>query len=321
MIKWALSSLLVFSISAPCFSEPPKKEICPAAFLKEDFLSLHIAALQSGHLKHVKLGKRGFVPHETPAVTQGMRMILNTLEKQDSSGGVDLKGKGISVYENALLLSYLNMVKTVLNQQLEYQKELTDKQVLEIREGIVLTNQLIHGSSENPGLLTFFRTTAFNRDRGMFQEGPNHSSKMKANIVALTVLGQPFLDNAFGLGTTWQVWQNIKHLGGLDNPVRICDSEVSNKFNGVAVNLLRCLIAQYTKVAEEGATEGERTKARECAYFLKIDHDALLSAVVDETTPEGPQKLWVHLLAHDFNPYQLGGEYHFGFNGAVPESN
>ncbi|MBI2811989.1 MAG: hypothetical protein HYX67_14330, partial [Candidatus Melainabacteria bacterium] len=107
------------------------------------------------------------------------------------------------------------------------------------------------------------------------------------------------VDSWFGFGTANQIWQNIKSWGGFFGPdkkiwgVGYSDQDGNgtngNYKNGInsgewtagAINLLRCLITQYTEASTSSKyTADQQKQAKAFVQSLQNDHDSMFAKLM-----------------------------------------
>jgi hypothetical protein len=109
-------------------------------------------------------------------------------------------------------------------------------------------------------LLSFFKNYAWNASKGVFYQGGVYTNNawtpteepqaVDVNTWGLTVLGPQTLDQWFGAGTAFNIWQNVKPWGGFSQNGQLWgvgysdqdnNSVMSAEWTAGAINAVRCL--------------------------------------------------------------------------------
>ncbi len=224
----------------------------------------------------------------------------------------------VSVENNASALAGLMIFRQILQDELDFDTDLSSEQKEQVKTALSEVKGTLFGGKtpqgkETKGLIAFFKNHAWDSKTGIFYQGgeANHprlntlwkpTAEPKAVDVStwgLAVLGQPLVDSWYGFGSSYLVWQNVKGWGGFFGPdgalwgVGYSNQDgngvsgnyekgiMSAEWTAGAINLLRCLIAQY-KVATTSSlySTAEQTQASEYVESLKKDHDSMFKNVL-----------------------------------------
>jgi hypothetical protein len=287
----------------------------------ENAWALFIGPLQTARLKQQSDGAQ-FVPYAAPAVQNAVQALVGLSCMQSALGGIYYACKGslgnqgdqpvdpysVSVENNASALAGLMVLKQVLQDELQYETDLTQDQRSQIQNTLQQIQTMVQGGAHTEGLLAFFQKYAWDAQDGVFYQGGDANNpklgvdwspttEPKAVDVTtwgLSVLGQPLVDQWFGFGAAYRAWQNVKSWGGFFGPdgqiwgVGFSDQDgngsggdynkgiISAEWSAGAINMLRCLITQYGAAAVSSAySPAEQQQAQGYAADLQKDHDSL----------------------------------------------
>ncbi len=251
-------------------------------------------------------------------------------------GGQQVSPYEVSVENNISALGGLLVFRRVLQDELNYgYSTAEDKQ--KIATALTTIRTMIYGGNysvqrsdrdgseqrRTRGLLSFLKNEAWNQREHQFYSGgeankidehgealaewiPHEVRAVDVNTWGIALLGQKFLDEAHGLGTAYQLWQNVKSWGGFyAHPLDRRDQEIwgvgysdhdhdsngmidpndhsgilSGEWTAGAINGLRVLITQYTQYQDLQARAGETPENLEKIAFyisdLQKDHDYMV---------------------------------------------
>ena len=282
----------------------------------------------------------------------------------------------VSVENNASALAGLMIFQQVLSDELQYETDLTSQQKTEVQTTLQEIHAMIHGGATpqgttTQGLLSFFQNNAWDASSGIFYQGglandPKESSDwvptsepkaVDVNTWGVSVLGQPLVDSWHGFGSAYKMWQNVKSWGGYFGPngdlwgVGYSDQDqhgiISAEWTAGAINLLRCLITQYSQITGGDNYVQELQKdhdsmyehlmtLRNDQYVVTSAYDAVRPANYASLLPIPTDKLaflyaskrymipfgwfanplpsttstsWAVMLHYSFNPFSAKGDY------------
>lgn len=285
-----------------------------------------IGPLQTAYLKQQSVGGK-YVPFTSKAVQNALGVLFAIRCMQSEVGGIyyacagSLGNQGeqpvdpyeVSVENNASALAGLLIFQQILKDELAFEEDLSADQQQEINEALANINTLLEGGQTpqgktTKGLFSFFQHEAWDSTAGIFYQGGDANnpqlssdwvptSEPKAVDVStwgISVLGQPRIDQWYGFGAAFTMWQNVKSWGGYYGPdhtlwgVGYSDKDgngssgnyqegiISAEWTAGAINMVRCLISQYQEVVKsEEASEEERKLAANYVAQLQIDHDSM----------------------------------------------
>lgn len=219
----------------------------------------------------------------------------------------------VSIENNASALSGLLIFRQILQDELNHEATLTSSQKQQVQLALDEIKAMLFGGAtpqgaQTKGLLSFFQHNAWDATAGIFYQGgdannPNlgtdwkPTSEPKAVDVStwgISVLGQPIVDSWYGFGAAYKVWENVKSWGGFYGPdksiwgVGYSDEDgngssgdyrkgiISAEWTAGAINMLRCLIVQYTTASTSSQyTPAEQAQALQYIADLQKDHDSM----------------------------------------------
>ncbi len=219
----------------------------------------------------------------------------------------------VSVENNASALAGLMIFQQILQDELAWESELSSDQKQQVETALAEIEAMVFGGQtpqglQTKGLLSFFQNNSWDANAGIFYQGgdannPNlgtdwsptvEPKAVDVNTWGVAVLGQPMIDSWYGFGSAYQIWQSVKSWGGFFGPdkslwgVGYSDQDnngstgdyqkgiISAEWSAGAVNMMRCLITQYTDAATSSAyTKEEQSKALEYVADLQKDHDSM----------------------------------------------
>ena len=232
----------------------------------------------------------------------------------------------VSVENNASALAGLMIFQKTLSDELTYETDLASAQKTQVETALSQIGAMIHGGqtpqgTETKGLLSFFQQNAWDASAGIFYQGGDANNpalgtdwkptaEPKAVDVStwgVSVLGQPLLDSQHGFGTAYRVWENVKTWGGFFGPDgsiwgvgysdqdgngtmgNYADGIISAEWTAGAINMLRCLIVQYTEASTSSQySPAEQTEASQYVQALQTDHDSMLKNLMTLRTDQYP---------------------------------
>lgn len=224
----------------------------------------------------------------------------------------------VSVENNASALGGLMIFRQILQDELNFQTDLSSVQKEQVQTALNDVKAMLYGGdtpqgAKTKGLLSFFKNNAWDSTTGIFYQGgdannPSLSTDWKpttepkavdVSTWGLAVLGQPLIDSWHGFGSSYKAWENVKGWGGFFGPdgtlwgVGYSDRDgngqdgsyekgiISAEWTAGAINLLRCLIQQYTAAAtSSNYSAAEQTQASQYMENLKKDHDNMLKNIL-----------------------------------------
>ncbi|MDH4470332.1 MAG: hypothetical protein QE493_05100 [Verrucomicrobiae bacterium] len=242
----------------------------------------------------------------------------------------------VSVENNISALGGLLVFRRVLQEELSF-AQLSTKERYDIRKSLGIIQTMLYGGTyqvnsqlgqkeerRTHGLLSFLKNEAWDATSGRFYSGgeankmdesthqevekwlPHATQAVDVNTWGLAVLGQNFLDSAYGFGTAYQLWVNLKSWGGYYGAAQngvdqelwgVGYSDLDHEGNGKidpsdhsgilsgewtagAITALRALITQYDQVIEAGKESPENIeKAQHYVADLRKDHDAMITHI------------------------------------------
>lgn len=242
----------------------------------------------------------------------------------------------VSVENNISALGGLLVFRKVLQEELRF-AYLSTQDRFEIHKSLGIIQTMLYGGTyqvnsqlgqkeerRTQGLLSFLKNEAWDATNGKFYSGgeankmdesthqevakwlPHTTQAVDVNTWGLAVLGQNFLDSAYGFGTAYQLWVNLKSWGGYYGAAQngvdqelwgVGYSDLDHEGNGKidpndhsgilsgewtagAITALRALITQYDQVIEAGKESLENIeKAQHYVADLRKDHDAMITHI------------------------------------------
>lgn len=297
----------------------------------ENAWAFFIGPLQTAYLKMQSEGNV-YVPFQTPAVQNALGALYALRCMQSEEGGIYYACKGslgnqgdqpvdpyeVSVENNASALGGIMIFQKVLQDELANETDLTAEQKSQIQTTLSEIDAMIHGGQTpqgetTKGLLSFFQHDAWDSDSGIFYQGgeannpssgvdwkPTREPKaVDVNTWGVSVLGQPLVDEWFGFGAAYQIWENVKSWGGYFTDtgmlfgVGYSDEDgngasgkheggiVSAEWTAGAINMLRCLIVQYTAASTNPKYSlADRHHAVGYVQELQKDHDSMMRGLL-----------------------------------------
>jgi hypothetical protein len=241
----------------------------------------------------------------------------------------------VSVENNISALGGLLIFRRVLQDELNHGYCSVDEHT-KINEALGMIQTMLYGGTyqvalrqleyqkrETRGLLSFLKNEAWNHDTNEFYSGgeankvdengqpgpewiPHELRAVDVNTWGLAVLGQPFIDNAHGVGTAYNLWQHVKSWGGYySDSHNSADKELwgvgysdhdhdgngnidpndhsgilSGEWTAGAINAVRVLMTQYQAVIDAGYETPENLKKiQDYLDDLQKDHDSMVKHI------------------------------------------
>ena len=287
-----------------------------------------IGPLQVAWQRYMVLAGSTYVPHRDLSVQNALPLLKAFRRMQSPLGAVYSTPKGtlghmssepanpyeVSVEENASLLAGLRMLQMVLQAEIAYEPNLTPEEKTELRNASNEIHLMMKGGAtpqgyETKGLLAFFQNYAWDKENNAFYQGglandPHSGVEWKpvrapkaVNVSTWggAVIGQPTLDEWFGFGTAYHVWENVKEWGGFYGPDGLiwgvgCSDQEGNGSHGEyqkgilsgegtagAINFVRVLYNQYREAENfKKYTPEEQALAKKFAEQLAADEKSMI---------------------------------------------
>lgn len=292
-----------------------------------------IGPLQASYLQSI--ATLGYVPFEAESIQNALYVLYAFQQMQCEIGAFYYAPGGsdgntgpiptgeISVENNFSCLAGLVIFKQVLQTTLSKDNSLTDDDKAKIRSAINLISILIWGGKtpfgQTDGLLQFFQTKAWNAAEGIFYQGGTYNQGIWAPTTepkavdvdtwGLTVLGSATIDDWFGAGTAYTLWQNVKDWGSFSHNGQLWGVGYSNADNhsimsaewtAGAINAVRCLMVDYQPDSTKFAS-------------LQADHDAMMTNILNLRTDKYLAAGFPDGLEAPYFPYVNPPEGHLAF--------
>jgi len=306
----------------------------------ENAWGLLLGPLQTAYLQQQSLGHQ-FVPFHSDALQNALNVLGAFASLQSEIGGVyyvaarSLGNVGnipvnpheVSVENNLSVLAGVMILNQILQDELKYNQELTGPQRKQVRDAINTIHIIVHGGQtpqikHTKGLLSFLKNHAWWEAERIFYQGgwandptqsdmtwePNKSQKAVDTITwGVGVLGQPLIDSWHGMGTCYEMWNNVKDWGGFYGPnntlwgVGFSNQDgngtegdftsgiISSEWTMGAINMLRCLITQYQEAAR--SPDYSISQQRQALIYvenLQEDHDSMCQHVLSLRSDQYP---------------------------------
>lgn len=246
----------------------------------------------------------------------------------------------VSVENNASALAGLMILKQILTDELQHESTLTSAQKTQIQTSLADIQAAVYGGptpqkKQTKGLLSFFKNNAWNPETGIFYQGGDANnpdlgvdwkptSEPKAVDVStwgVTILGQPLIDSWYGFGASYKVWQNVKEWGAFYGPdktlwgVGYSDEDdngsggsyekgiISAEWTAGAINMVRCLIEQYTLAATSSKyTPAQQAEAVTYVQDLQKDHNSMFKNILSLRSDQYPaEKAYAQVRPQDYD--------------------
>ena len=278
-----------------------------------------IGNLQSVYIQKVYSGLQKYVPFNSEEVRLAIDVLYAFRAMQSEIGAIYYaanKSQGnqgpaipyeVSVENNASTLSGLMILQGILEQQLKYETDLSAADKATINQTLGYIDVMINGGTTidnrtTKGLLAFFKVYAWDAANKEFLQGGKANEPGKpewqptlepkavdVNTWSVSVLGAEHVDQWFGPGTSYNIWQNVKRWGGYfggGTSGEIWGVGYSDKDNhGVysaewtcgAINMVRSLIVYYNSAGKSNYVES-----------LTADERSMLTKVMSLRTDNYP---------------------------------
>jgi hypothetical protein len=278
-----------------------------------------IGNLQSIYIQKVYSGLQNYVPFNSLEVQQAIEVLYAFRAMQSEIGAIyyatekTLGNEGpippfeVSVENNASTLGGLMILKGILEQELKNEPNLSSSDKTEINEKLGYIDVMINGGTTiqgrtTQGLLAFFKNYAWDLNNQEFLQGgianapnklswqPNLEPKaVDVNTWSVSVLGAERIDQWFGPGSSYNVWQKVKSWGGYYGGAKsgeiwgvgYSDSDNNDVFSAEwtcgAINMVRSLIVYYSSIGKSDYVES-----------LKADERSMLAKVMTLRTDNYP---------------------------------
>lgn len=285
----------------------------------ENAWALLIGPLQAAYLHHVRDLGGHYVPFADAAVQQALRVLPTFAAMQSPLGAVyyapagtsATSGEGrvnpydVSVENNFSLYAGLKILSTTLQATRGREPGLSATSRQQIDAALSSIETMLHGGRHTAGLLDFFRHSAW-RDGEFTQGGLANTADGGAWIPSLDVkavdvqtwgiaaLGGGQIDEWFGFGAAFELWQRTKRWGGygvgrtlwgvgysdrdgngIDADGRFRQGVLSAEWTAGAINMVRGLARHYESVKDVA----NRQLAQRHARSLRDDEAAMLAGV------------------------------------------
>jgi hypothetical protein len=292
-----------------------------------------IGPIQTERLKALSQAQN-YVPFSSDAVQNAVDVLVAFANMQSPIGGIYYACKGslgnqgdqpvdpygVSVENNASTLAGLLILQQTLQEELQYEQDLSSDQKTKIQNTLNQINVMINGGItvqgyQTEGLINFFKKYAWDQSNGIFFQGGSANDPTKAawvptnepkavdvNTWGASVIGQSLLDSWFGFGTAYNLWKNVKSWGGYFGPdgslwgVGYSDQDGngsgqdykkginSAEWTAGAINFLRCMITQYNQITDPA----HKAQAKVMVDDMRKDHDSMFAKLMTLRTDQYP---------------------------------
>jgi hypothetical protein len=260
----------------------------------------------------------------------------------------------ISVENNLSLYAGLQILRATLQAELDGDTALSGDEKTQIKDALRLIEVMIAGgqsgkNSQTKGLLSFFKTAAW-QNGGFVQGGLAHDPGQNSDWVPTTTpmavdvetwgiaaLGTQQIDQWFGYGASFELWQRLKTWGGygvgkdlwgvgysdqdgngIDPGGAYKQGVMSAEWTAGAINAVRNMIGAY---GAETSSSSRYDTAQKYLARLKQDEAAMLKALtalrIDQypaTDFPGKPPGYAKLIAMKTKPYLYASKrYHIPF--------
>jgi hypothetical protein len=252
---------------------------------------------------------QGYIPFKSESIQNALYVLCAFSLMQSSIGafyyapggsegnsGAPVPVGEISVENCASSLAGLTILKQVLEITLGQDPSLSAVDQAKLKAGINIICIMIWGGiapyGRTAGLLSFFKNYAWNASKGVFYQGGVYTNNawtpteepqaVDVNTWGLTVLGPQTLDQWFGAGTAFNIWQNVKPWGGFSQNGQLWgvgysdqdnNSVMSAEWSAGAINAVRCLMVYYQNDANKFSS-------------LQADHDGMMTHLLSLRTDQ-----------------------------------
>jgi hypothetical protein len=274
----------------------------------ENAWAFFLGALQ---LDNWQYQSQGYIPFKSTSIQNALYVLCAFSLMQSSigafyyaPGGSEGNAGGpvpvgeISVENCASSLAGLTILRQVLEITLKQDPSLSAVDQAILKAGINIICIMIWGgrapcdTGQTAGLLSFLKNYAWNASRGVFFQGGIYTYTNKSwtpteepqavdvNTWGLTVLGPRTLDQWFGAGTAFNIWQQVKPWGGFSQNGQLWgvgysdqdnNSVMSAEWTAGAINAVRCLMVYYQADTNRFSS-------------LQADHDSMMTHLLNLRT-------------------------------------
>jgi len=284
-----------------------------------------VGPLQAAYLHYVVGQRRSYVPFQDMGMQNALAVLPTFAAMQSSSGAVYYAPSGtlgnnsdepvsqsfVSIENNLSLYAGLRILDSTLGAELAHEPELDSSSRKLITEARQLIAAMIAGGNlgstrRTKGLLAFLRLSAW--DKGEFVQGgyantPGSKEWLAAagpravdvNTWGVAALGPEQLDEWFGFGAAFRVWQRLKAWGaygvgrtlwgvgysdadgnGQNTDGRYRSGILSAEWTAGAIVMVRSMVRYYGNVRRDS---DHYTRAREFVQQLRSDEDNMVHGI------------------------------------------
>ena len=298
----------------------------------ENGWALLVGPLQADWLRYGS--SQGYIPFNNTSMQNAISSVTAFSYMQSGVGAIyytpggsfgngdALVPKGeISIENNFSILGGLRILQYVLQKSQTNDSSLSSAQQQTITDTLAKIDILLNGGITKAGyttngLLSFFYNGAFNKTKGIFNQGgksvdpkktnnyePNQAGEALAVDVdtwGVTALGAATVDSWWGAGTGYKIWKNVKPWGGYYGPngnavtdaiwgVGYSDEDknsvMSAEWTAGAINMVHMLVEYYT-ANPNGITAAQLQE-------LKDDRDSMLKNLVNMRNDRYPSANYI----------------------------
>jgi hypothetical protein len=285
-----------------------------------------IGPLQAAHIHYVIDEKAKFIPFKELAVQNALDVLPAFAATQSAVGGVYYAPSGtvgnegdapvnphqISVENNLSLYAGLQILRATLQAELDTDTALEGDEKSRIKDALHLIEVMIAGgqsgkNSPTKGLLSFFKTAAWQNggfvqgglanDPGQSRDWVPTATPMAVDVETwgIAALGTKQIDQWFGYGASFELWQRLKTWGGygvgkvlwgvgysdqdgngIDQSGAYRRGVMSAEWTAGAINAVRNMISAY---GAEAPSSSHYSAAQKYLAALKQDEAAMLKAI------------------------------------------
>lgn len=285
-----------------------------------------IGPLQAAYIHYVKGVGKTYVPFSDQSVQNALAVLPTFAAMQSPIGAVYYVPSGtlgnqgdkpvnphqVSVENNFSLYGGLNILKATLQAELKNETDLTPVDQSKIKAALESIDTMIHGgqvanNTPTKGLLAFFKNNAW-RDGEFIQGGlandlnqsldwvPTLEPKaVDVNTWGVAALGPKQIEDWFGFGAAYKVWQQVKNWAGygdgqtlwgvgysdkdgngLDSHRKYQQGILSAEWTAGAINMVRVMIAYYQTVP---SSSSNYQMAKKYIKSLISDENSMLTNI------------------------------------------
>lgn len=293
-----------------------------------------VGPLQLERLK-ARTASEQYVSFSSQAVQNAVDALTAFRNMQSPLGGIYYACKGslgnqgdqpvnpyeVSVENNASVLAGLFILQKTLQEEIQYESGLSESDKNTINDTLAALDVMINGGQtiqgyRTEGILSFLKNYGWDHANGILLQGglanqpgsadwvPTYEPKaVDVSTWGVAVIGQPLLDQWFGFGSAYNLWENVKTWGGYYGPdgkiwgVGYSDKDGngpggdyrnginSGEWTAGAINLVRCLIVQYEAAStSQNYTVDEQNEAKQYVQSLQADHDSMFANLMSLRT-------------------------------------